>query len=270
MARAEDSISDFEPKPTTPGRAAPSIASMGALRLRAGVAGCATRSGDRRAVLVELPRRRAPTPASSHAGEFPRRRARRPRCGLALQAPQHEERRGGGDTEQSGEPDRPDAGASTVRYPPGQCALLPSRRWCDVREVPDPGEQARQHRADRSGRQGREAWSACSGDDGRERTEQTPGQDRCHECHRRRAWVPGPPGSPVTRDPPGGLGAVLRLRPLTPGWGVPRSSTVDAPARGLCSHTGCQRSPVPSRASSLRSAPAAPLDCPGVPPASAQ
>ena len=75
MARAEDSISDFEPKPTTPGRAAPSIASMGALRLRAGVAGCATRSGDRRAVLVELPRRRAPTPASSHAGELDGRAA---------------------------------------------------------------------------------------------------------------------------------------------------------------------------------------------------
>jgi len=30
-------------------------------------------------------------------------------------------------------------------------------------------------------------------------------------CRRRRAWVPVPPVSPVTRDPPAGLGTVLRL-----------------------------------------------------------
>jgi hypothetical protein len=34
-------------------------------------------------------------------------------------------------------------------------------------------------------------------------------------CRRRRAWVPDPPASPVTRDPPGGARTVLRLRPLT-------------------------------------------------------
>jgi hypothetical protein len=49
---------------------------------------------------------------------------------------------------------------------------------------------------------------------------------------------------------------------------VPRSS-VDASAWGLCSHTGCQRPPVPSRASSLRSVPARPLTA-GVPPAAGQ
>ena len=51
--------------------------------------------------------------------------------------------------------------------------------------------------------------SLCSGPPG----------DRSRACRRRGAWVPVPPGSSVTRDPPGGEGAVLRLRPLTLGWG---------------------------------------------------
>jgi hypothetical protein len=48
-----------------------------------------------------------------------------------------------------------------------------------------------------------------------------------------------------------------------------RSSTVDAPAWGLCLHTGCQKPPVPSRELAAFGACGA-LDCPGAPPAGGQ
>ena len=83
-----------------------------------------------------------------------------------------------------------------------------------------------------------------------------------HICRRRRAWVPDPPASPVTRDPPGGARTVLRLRPptLDVAPARPCSSTKTHPL-GPVLDAGLQRSHVPSRASSLREAPLPALDC---------
>jgi hypothetical protein len=67
----------------------------------------------------------------------------------------------------------------------------------------------------------------------------------------------------VTRDPPGGARAVLRLRPLTPGESTrrvrrPPRSRRWTPPLGSVLDARCQTSRAPSRASSLCSAPSAP------------
>jgi hypothetical protein len=80
----------------------------------------------------------------------------------------------------------------------------------------------------------------------------------------------GPNSTGITgyQGPPVGERPVLRLRPLALACCTRASPTfVDGgrPRLGLCSYTGRQRPPVPSRASSLRSAPAAALTAPACP-----